>query len=234
MDGRRIIIAIDGYSSTGKSSFAKMIARAYGLLYLDSGALYRAVTLYAMEGGYIKDGVLDADTLVPFLGDLNIHFEHTSPGQINTFIGGRNVEAQIRTMAVSQNVSAVSACAHVRNYVDSILHEYGRKGGIIMDGRDIGSTVFPDADLKIFMTADPLVRARRRALELLEKGEKCDMDQVMKNLLERDYVDSHRQASPLRRPDDAIDLDNSNMTIQDQMDWIAGILSDKFSLQPLK
>jgi len=234
MSDRKIIIAVDGYSSTGKSSFAKMIARAYGLIYLDSGALYRAVTLYAMEGGFIRDGVLDISSLAPFLGDLNIHFEFSEDGSINTYIGGRNVENEIRTLAVSNNVSNVSACYQVRNYVDAILHEYGKKGGIIMDGRDIGTKVFPSADLKLFMTADTHVRAVRRSLELQAKGQEADIDEVLKNIQERDYIDSHREVSPLRRADDAIDLDNSNMTIQEQMEWVAGILSDKFSMKPIR
>lgn len=233
MDERRIIIAIDGYSSTGKSTFARMIARTYGLLYLDSGALYRAVTLYAMECGFVRDGVLDADALSKALENLDVHFEYDASGTISTFIGRRNVEAQIRTLAVSGNVSEVSACAPVREYVDSILHRYGREGGIVMDGRDIGTQVFPEADLKIFMNADPLIRAQRRARELRLKGENCNEEEVLKNLRERDYIDSHRSVSPLRRSEDAIDLDNSDMTMQDQMKWIEPILEKEFSMLPV-
>ena len=233
MPAQSIIIAIDGYSSTGKSSFAKKVAKAYGLLYLDSGALYRAVTLYAIEGGYIANGVLDISRLAPFLGDLNIHFRYGQDGSSHTFIGGRDVEAEIRTMAVSGLVSPVSASPIVRNYVDGLLHEYGRKGGVIMDGRDIGTTVFPDADLKIFMTADPMVRARRRKDELESRGEKCDISQVLANLRERDWTDSHRETSPLRKADDAICLDNTDMTFDDQMEWIGEILKEKFNILPL-
>ena len=233
MSESHIIIAIDGYSSTGKSSFAKRIAAAYGLLYLDSGALYRAVTLVAMENGFISDGKLDISLLQPFLGDLNIHFQGNGPEGNQTFIGGRNVEKEIRSMEVSSNVSLVAADRNVRNYVDGILHEMGRQHSVVMDGRDIGTTVFPEADLKIFMTADPSVRAMRRAAELKAKGQECPLEDVLKNLQERDYIDSHREISPLTQAPDAIVLDNSNMTFDDQMQWIAGIMKQKFNLKPL-
>lgn len=229
-----IIIAIDGYSSTGKSSFAKMVASAYGLLYLDSGALYRAVTLFAMENHFIDSGVLDINGMAPFLGDLNIHFEYTADGKSETFMGGRNIEKDIRTMAVSGNVSPVAADRTVRNYVNGILHRYGQQGGVIMDGRDIGTTVFPHANLKIFMTADPMIRAKRRADELAAKGEQCDIQDVLKNLQERDYIDSHREVSPLVQAEDAIVLDNSHMTFAQQMNWIGAILKDNFGLIRIK
>ena len=232
MSESHIIIAIDGYSSTGKSSFAKRIAAAYGLLYLDSGALYRAVTLFAMENGFISDGKLDISLLQPFLGDLNIHFQDNGPEGCQTFIGGRNVEKEIRSMTVSSNVSLVASDRNVRNYVDSILHEMGRQRSVVMDGRDIGTTVFPEADLKIFMTADSSVRAMRRAAELKEKGQECTQEEVLKNLQERDYIDSHREISPLIQAPDAIVLDNSNMTFDDQMEWIAAIMKQKFNLNP--
>lgn len=231
MSQRSIIIAIDGYSSTGKSSFAKKVAAAYGLLYLDSGALYRAVTLFAMENRFINDGTLDISSMAPYLGDLNIHFENVN-GRSETFIGGRNVEKEIRTMAVSGNVSPVAVDRTVRNYVNGILHAYGNKGGIIMDGRDIGTTVYPDADLKIFMTADAEIRAQRRAAELEAKGEKCELSDVLKNLQERDYIDSHREVSPLSKAEDAIVLDNSHMSFDDQMQWIGAILKERFHLEP--
>lgn len=233
MSQPHIIIAIDGYSSTGKSSFAKRIASAYGLLYLDSGALYRAVTLFAMENGFIFDEKLDVRGLQPFLGDLNIHFENNGQDGNQTFIGGRNVEKEIRSMAVSSNVSLVASERNVRNYVDCILHEIGKTSSVVMDGRDIGTTVFPNADLKIFMTADPSVRAKRRAAELKEKGQECPLEDVLKNLQERDYIDSHREISPLTQASDAIVLDNSKMTFDDQMEWISGIMKKKFNLEPL-
>lgn len=232
MSEKSIIIAIDGYSSTGKSTFAKKIAAAYGLLYLDSGALYRAVTLFAMENRFIENGVLDTSGMAPFLGELNIHFEFSADGRSETHMGGRNIEREIRTMAVSENVSPVAADRTVRNYVNGILHEYGKKGGFTMDGRDIGTTVYPYADLKIFMTADDMVRARRRADELALKGEGCDVAEVLKNLKERDYIDSHREISPLAKADDAIVLDNSNMSMEQQMEWIGAILSERFGMLP--
>ena len=234
MNRPSIIIAIDGYSSTGKSSFAKRIAAAYGLLYLDSGALYRGVTLFAMENGFIGNNTLDVSAMAPFLGDLHLHFEYSGDGKSLTYMGGRNIEGQIRSMAVSENVSQVAAAKIVRNYVDGILHEYGKTGGVIMDGRDIGTTVFPDAQLKIFMTADPMVRAQRRRDELLSKGEECSLEEVLKNLQERDWVDSHREASPLSQAADAIVLDNTTMTFEDQMRWIGEILYEKFGIEPLK
>lgn len=229
MSIKDIIIAIDGYSSTGKSSFAKMVAKKYGLLYLDSGALYRAVTLFAMENGLVGDGELDGPALRGFLGDLNIHFEYSPEGKSVTFIGGRNVENEIRTMAVSEKVSLVASDPFVRNYVDNILHEYGKRGGIIMDGRDIGTTVFPNADLKIFMTADAEVRAERRAAELEAKGSRPSIGEVMENLRSRDWADSHRKVSPLTQADDAVVLDNTRMTFADQMDWIDSLLKEKLS-----
>lgn len=228
-----IIIAIDGYSSTGKSSFAKKIAAAYGLLYLDSGALYRAVTLFAMENGFVKDGVLDINAMAPFLGDLNIHFRQQD-GKSQTYMGGRNIESDIRTMAVADNVSIVAADRTVRGYVNGLLHSFGNKGGITMDGRDIGTTVFPNADVKLFMTADPMIRAQRRAAELEQKGEACDVNEVLRNLQERDYLDSHRKESPLTQAPDAIVLDNSHMSFEQQMEWIGAILREKFGMEPVK
>lgn len=233
MSNSSIIIAIDGFSSTGKSSFARLIAKTYGLLYLDSGALYRAVTLFAMENHFMENGHLDIVGLTPFLGDLNIHFKYSPDGGSLTYMGGRNIESDIRSMAVAANVSPVATERVVRSYVDNILREYGRKGGVIMDGRDIGTTVFPNADLKIFMTASMEVRALRRATELRAKGEPCDVDQVCRNLQERDYIDSHREASPLAKADDAIVLDNTDMTLDDQMVWIGEILKTRFGILPL-
>ncbi len=223
-----IIIAVDGYSSTGKSSFAKLIAKDFGFLYLDSGAMYRAVTLYAMENGLIDpDGKVDAAGLSATLDALDIHFEATPEGS-RTFIGGRDVENEIRTLEVSSHVSPVSAVPQVRDYVDKRLRLFGKSGRIVMDGRDIGTTVFPDAQLKIFMTADVDVRARRRYDEMRAKGQDPDFESVKKNLLERDYIDSHRETSPLKMSPDAIVLDNSEMTFDDQMKWIRKVVQERF------
>ena len=223
-----IIIAIDGYSYTGKSSFAKLIAKEFSYLYLDSGALYRAVTLYAMENGMISaNGDIDVPALVSKLPELDIHFEYTPEGS-HTYIGDRCVDSLIRTIEVSSHVSPISVLPEVRNFVDRKLVEYGKNKRIVMDGRDIGTSVFPNADLKIFMTADDNVRAERRLKEMQASGKAPDFEAVLKNLKERDYIDSHRETSPLRKADDAIVLDNSNMTMDDQMVWIRGLISDKF------
>ena len=219
-----IIIAIDGYSSTGKSSFAKIIANEFSFTYLDSGALYRGVTLFAMENGYIgDDNAINVPALTAALADLDIHF-----GERGTYIGDRCIEKEIRSMAVAGKVSPIATVAQVREFVDRKLREYGNGKRVVMDGRDIGTTVFPDAELKIFMTADPLVRARRRADEMEAKGMKADLDEVLANLKERDYIDSHREVSPLTQAVDAIVLDNSDMTMQQQMEWLKGVIAEKF------
>ena len=219
-----IIIAIDGYSSTGKSSFAKIIANEFSFTYLDSGALYRGVTLFAMENGYIgDDNTINVPALTAALADLDIHF-----GEGGTYIGDRCIEKEIRSMAVAGKVSPIATVAQVREFVDRKLREYGNGKRVVMDGRDIGTTVFPDAELKIFMTADPLVRARRRADEMEAKGMKADLDEVLANLKERDYIDSHREVSPLTQAADAIVLDNSDMTMQQQMEWLKGVIAEKF------
>ena len=219
-----IIIAIDGYSSTGKSSFAKIIANEFSFLYLDSGALYRGVTLFAMENAYIDDAnVIDVEGLDAALKGVDLHF-----GAEGTYMGDRCIEKEIRSMAVASKVSPIATVPEVRNYVDRKLRELAEKKRVVMDGRDIGTTVFPNAELKIFMTADPLVRAQRRAEEMIAKGEATDIQSVLNNLQERDYIDSHREASPLSKADDAIVLDNSHMTMEDQLEWLKGIISERF------
>ena len=219
-----IIIAIDGYSSTGKSSFAKIIAKEFSFLYLDSGALYRGVTLFAIENGFISDDcTIDVPGLDKAMAELDLHF-----GEGGTYIGERCIEKEIRSLEVAGKVSPIATVAEVRNFVDMKLREFGKKRRVVMDGRDIGTTVFPDAELKIFMTADPMVRAQRRADEMNAKGEKADIEDVLQNLQERDYIDSHREASPLSKADDAIILDNSNMTMEDQLDWLKDIISERF------
>lgn len=223
-----IIIAIDGFSSTGKSSFAKLIAKEFSFLYLDSGALYRAVTLYAMENNFIDENSnIDVEGLEEALKKLDVHFENNSEG-CHTYIGKRCVEKDIRSLKVSNKVSPVSAVPQVRAFVDKKLREFGKRKGIVMDGRDIGTTVFPDAELKIFMTADSKVRAQRRADELRAKGEEVNIKDVLKNIEERDYIDSHRETSPLTQAPDAIVLDNSHMSFDEQMQWLKQIISRRF------
>lgn len=221
-----IIIAIDGYSSTGKSSFAKIIANEFSFLYLDSGALYRGVTLFAIENGFIKDDcTIDVPGLEKAMENLDLHF-----GEGGTYIGDRCIEKEIRSLAVAGKVSPIATVPEVRNFVDRKLREFGKNKRIVMDGRDIGTTVFPDAELKIFMTAEPMIRAERRAAEMRAKGQDVDINDVLKNLQERDYIDSHRKTSPLTQAADAIVLDNSHMTMEDQMVWIKEIIRERFGL----
>ena len=225
-----IIIAVDGFSATGKSTFAKMTAAEFDFLYLDSGAMYRGVTLYAMENGFIaRDGSIDEKALEAVIDSLDLHFRNVE-GKTCLYLGERCVEGEIRTMAVSGHVSPVSAIPFVRRYVDARLRKFSEGGRVIMDGRDIGTTVFPDAELKIFMTADPLVRAQRRFDELVAKGETPDMEAVIKNLQERDYMDSHRETSPLRQPEDAFVMDNTHMTLHEELVWALGVIQGKFGV----
>ena len=206
-----IIIAIDGYSSTGKSSFAKIVANEFSFTYLDSGALYRAVTLFAMENGFIDDEcTIDVPGLEKALTDLDVHF-----GKGGTYIGERCVEKEIRSLAIAGKVSPIATVPQVRNFVDKKLREFGKLRRIVMDGRDIGTTVFPDA-------------AERRAAEMRAKGDDVNIEDVKKNLLERDYIDSHRETSPLSKAEDAIVLDNSHMTMEDQMVWLKEIIAERF------
>lgn len=215
---KRIVIAIDGYSSGGKSTFAKAVAAKLGYIFIDTGAMYRAVTLYAMRRG-IED---DATALVTALPDVHIDFRfNPATGRSDVYLNGENVEAEIRRIDVSSRVSAVSSIPQVRAKLVAMQQQMGKNKGIVMDGRDIGTVVFPDAELKIFMTADAHVRAERRYKELIAKGEIVSMEEIEKNIRERDRQDETREVSPLRRAEDAVLLDNSGMTVEQQMDWIA-------------
>ena len=221
-----IIIAIDGYSSTGKSTFAKKIARKFGFLYLDSGALYRGVTLFAQEERLISRLGTVSPELKQALSGLSLTFG--DDGRL--YMGPRCIEQQIRTMEVSSQVSPIAAVPYVRHWVDERLHEFGMQGRIVMDGRDIGTSVFPQAELKIFMTASEKVRAQRRYDELKTKGEEPLLEEVVQNLRERDYIDSHRETSPLRRADDAFELDNSDMSFEEELAWVQGLIQGKFGI----
>ena len=219
----KIIIAVDGFSSCGKSTFAKAIAAKLGYIFIDTGAMYRAVTLYALEHGAIRSGIVDEDAVIASLKDIDIDFRfNPERGASDIYVNGDLVEGKIRTIEVSNCVSPVSSIREVREKLVAIQQQMGRKRGVVMDGRDIGTVVFPDAELKIFMTADPHVRAVRRYDELRAKGDNVSLEEIEKNVRSRDEADMSRAISPLRQADDAIVLDNSFMTIPEQMVWFMG------------
>lgn len=219
---KKIIIAIDGYSSCGKSTMAKDLAREIGYIYVDTGAMYRAVTHYALQHGlFDTDGNIDADNLESKMKEIEINFKfNAEAGRPDTYLNGTLVEKDIRTMEVSSHVSVVAALPFVREAMVAQQQKMGQEKGIVMDGRDIGTTVFPNAELKIFVTASAEVRAQRRYDELQAKGMEGKYEDILKNVQERDYIDSHREVSPLRKADDALLLDNSNMTIAEQKQWL--------------
>lgn len=219
---KKITIAIDGFSSCGKSTMAKDLAREIGYIYVDTGAMYRSVTLFAMRNGMFNaDGSIKTEELKQRMGEINISFRlNSETGRPGTYLNGELVEKEIRTMEVSSHVSPIAALPFVREALVAQQQAMGKEKGIIMDGRDIGTVVFPDAELKIFVTASAEVRAQRRYDELKAKGMPADFDDILKNVKERDYIDSHREVSPLRKADDAIELDNSNMTIAEQKAWL--------------
>lgn len=220
MTNKRIIIAIDGHSSCGKSTMAKSLAKELGYVYIDSGAMYRVVTLHALRKGLIKNGKPDTEKVINELKNIKITFQwDDAAGKNTTFLNGENVEDEIRQLEVSQNVSPISTIAEVRTEMVKQQRENGKNKGIVMDGRDIGTVVFPNAELKIFMTASPEIRAQRRFLELKEKGLEVDFDDILKNVEGRDKIDSTREVSPLKKADDAIVLDNSNLTREEQLQW---------------
>lgn len=222
MSNRKVVIAVDGYSSCGKSTFAKAIAKRLGYAYIDSGAMYRATTLYGLQNGmFDANGVLNAPNLIAALPLINITFRFNGEKQRNeTFLNGVCVEDEIRTIAVADKVSRVAEIGEVREQMVLLQQQMGKEKGIVMDGRDIGTVVFPDAEFKIFMTADPAIRAQRRYDELKGKGEEVDINEVEENIRKRDYIDENREVSPLRQASDALVLDNSHMTVEEQMVWV--------------
>lgn len=226
---RQITIAIDGYSSCGKSTMAKDLAREIGYIYVDTGAMYRSVTLFAMRNNlFDEDGSIKTDELKDRMGEINISFKlNSETGRPDTYLNGELVEKEIRSMDVSARVSKIAALPFVREALVAQQQAMGKEKGIIMDGRDIGTVVFPDAELKIFVTASAEVRAQRRYDELKAKGMPADFDDILKNVKERDYIDSHRETSPLRKADDALELDNSNMTIEEQKAWLMARYQEK-------
>lgn len=219
---KKITIAIDGHSSCGKSTMAKELARRVGYIYVDTGAMYRSVTLYALRHGMIApDGSVDADALKASMNQISITFR-LNPGtqRPDTYLNGECVEQLIRSLEVSQHVSPVAALPFVREAMVAQQQLLGQGGGVVMDGRDIGTVVFPHAELKVFVTASAEVRAQRRYDELKQKGMEADYADILRNVEERDYIDSHREVAPLRQADDALLLDNSNMTIAEQDEWL--------------
>ena len=227
--GKRLIIAIDGYSSCGKSTFARAIAEELDYIYIDSGAMYRAVTLYCIRKGYIEGEEVKTADIIGDLGEIDISFVYNPGiGIHETFLNSENVEREIRSLEVSSHVSRISRIHQVRTRMVELQRQIGVNKGIVMDGRDIGTVVFPDADLKIFMTASVDIRAKRRYDELRGKNIEADLEEVRMNIISRDIADENRDISPLRRADDAIVLDNSRMTVDQQMDWIMEIIRKKF------
>ncbi|MBO4776857.1 MAG: (d)CMP kinase [Bacteroidales bacterium] len=216
-----MIIAIDGHSSCGKSTIAKSLAKRLGFTYVDTGAMYRAVTLFCQQNNLIRNGVVDEENLAKRIGEINIRFQVNNDTQLqDTYLNDVNVEKQIRSMEVAHDVSLVSKIGFVRKAMVEKQQEYGKNANVIMDGRDIGTVVFPNADYKFFVTASPEIRAKRRYDELMGKEGKANFDEILENLKQRDLIDSTRKESPLRQADDAILVDTSNMTREGQLEWI--------------
>lgn len=218
----KIIIAIDGFSSCGKSTMAKDLAHELGYIYVDTGAMYRCVALYALQHKlFLKDGEINIPELEAAMPNINISFKlNKETGRPDTYLNNENVENKIRTMEVSSHVSSIAAIPFVREALVAQQQKMGKDKGIVMDGRDIGTVVFPNAELKIFVTASPEVRAQRRYDELMKKGMEADYNEILENVKQRDHIDSHRDVSPLRKAGDAIELDNSNISIEEQKQWL--------------
>ena len=218
---KKITIAIDGFSSCGKSTMAKDLAREVGYIYIDSGAMYRAVTLYSIENGIFDGDVIDTERLKKEIKDIHISFRlNKETGRRDTYLNGVNVENKIRSMEVSSKVSPISTLDFVREAMVAQQQAMGNEKGIVMDGRDIGTTVFPDAELKIFVTATPEIRAQRRYDELKAKGQEASFDEILENVKQRDYIDQNREVSPLRKAEDALLLDNTDLSIEEQKKWL--------------
>jgi len=224
---RKLIIAVDGFSSCGKSTMAKTLAMRLGYTYIDSGAMYRALSLYCLRNGLMKDGSIDEPALMAALDGIEITFEKNAEGVSQTYLNGENVENEIRNLEVSNAVSIVSAVGFVRKALVALQRKLSVGGGVVMDGRDIGTVVFPNADLKLFVTADAKIRAKRRYDELMEKGRPEDFEAVLANIEWRDKLDQTRAVSPLKKADDAVVLDNGEMTIEEQDAWLLEQVNSK-------
>lgn len=226
----KITIAIDGFSSTGKSTVARQLAKELGYVYVDTGAMYRAVALYAMRNSFITDSSFDKEGLIAQLPEINLKFVFDDKlGYAAIYLNGENVEEEIRKMEVSQYVSRIAAVSEVREKLVAIQKMMGREKAVVMDGRDIGTIVFPNAELKIFMTASAEERAGRRFRELVEKGQQVQYEDVLKNVEERDYMDTTREDSPLVKAEDAVEVDNSEMGIEEQFELILGLAKDRMN-----
>lgn len=227
---KKITIAIDGYSSTGKSTLAKQLAAALGYVYVDTGAMYRGITYFAMQKGWVSETQLDKVALVVHLSNITLQFKfNENLGFAEMYVNGENVEKQIRSIEVSRLVSKVAEVSQVRSKLVEHQQQMGKEKGIVMDGRDIGTVVFPDAELKLFMTASAKTRAQRRFDELLEKGQRVSFEEVLQNVEERDYIDTHREDSPLVKADDAFEIDNSVMTKQEQFELVMKMVNEKLA-----
>lgn len=225
---KKLIIAVDGYSSCGKSTFAKAIAAKLGYIYIDTGAMYRAVTLFGIKKSYISENHFDSQALIKALPEINVELrKNVISGKVETFLNAEIVEEEIRGLHVSQFVSQVSAIKEVRQKMVELQRKMSEAKGVILDGRDIGTVVFPNADIKLFMTADPHVRARRRYDELMAKNQTVSYDEIYQNVVHRDLQDTTRAESPLTQASDAIVLDNSNMTPDEQMEWFVNVVNQK-------
>lgn len=228
MSKHKITIAIDGFSSTGKSTVAKQIAKHLGYVYVDSGAMYRAITLFAMQKGFINNDQFNVEGLISNLSTINASFKFNKTlGFGEMYLNTINVESEIRTLAVSGFVSKVAAIPEVRSQLVIQQKKMGKDKGVVMDGRDIGTVVFPKAELKLFMTASADTRANRRYKELVERGDDVSFEAVLKNVQDRDYMDSNRKDSPLLKANDAIEIDNSNLSIQEQFDKILQLVNNR-------
>ncbi|PQJ74007.1 (d)CMP kinase [Polaribacter gangjinensis] len=227
---KKITIAIDGFSSTGKSTIAKLIAKKYNYIYVDTGAMYRAVTLFAKNNRFVTHDFLDKDSLIASLSNISLRFQfNENLGFAEMFLNNKNVENEIRTLEISQLVSKIAAISEVRKKLVAEQQEMGKNGGIVMDGRDIGTVVFPDAELKLYMTASPEKRAKRRYDELIEKGDIVSYEDILFNVQERDRIDSTRDDSPLVKATDAIEIDNSDLGIEEQFEKICELINQKIS-----
>jgi cytidylate kinase len=224
---RKIIVAIDGFSSSGKSTIAKTLAKEAGYIYIDTGAMYRAVALFCVENNWIGNDAIDEKSLRENIDKIAIRFKTNEEGKTETYLNGKNVEKEIRSLEIANGASRVSTLGFVRKNLVERQQKMGESRGIVMDGRDIGTVVFPNAELKLFVTATPEVRARRRMAELQNKGEDVKYEDVLANVKERDYRDTHRAESPLVRADDAIEIDNSDMTPEKQMELVRTLFHEK-------